>query len=297
MMITVLGATGKTGRAATEQLLAKGVQVQAVARSAGKLGELEKKGARTAAVDIDDPAALTAALRGSDAVYALIPSDYHRPDLLGQYARTAGSIVRAVSASGVRRVALLSSLGAELSSGTGPIAGLHAAEEQFKTLSGVDLLLLRGGYFYQNHLGSLGLIKSQGVNGSAIAPDTLMGTIEARDIGVIAADALASADFSGVTVRELRGPKDLTMTEATRILGTAIGNPELKYLQFPDDAVLNALEGAAGMSKDAARLFVEMSHAFNEGKVRAHQPRTASNTGPTTFEAFAQELARAYRAD
>jgi len=295
MMITVLGATGKTGRAAVERLLAKGVQVQAVARSASQLGELEKKGARTALADVYDAAALTAAFRGSDALYALIPSDYRAPDLLGQYARSADSIVRAVSASGVRRVALLSSLGAERPSGTGPIAGLHAAEERFKSLSGVDLLFVRAGFFYENHLASLGRIRSQGINGGATGPDVSMVTIEPRDVGVAAADALAAADFSGVSVREMVGPRDLTMTEATRILGAAIGKPDLKYLQFPDDAVLAGLKGA-GMSEDAARLFVEMSHAFNEGKVRPHQPRSAKTTGTTPFEAFAQEYAAAYRA-
>jgi uncharacterized protein YbjT (DUF2867 family) len=295
MTITVLGATGKTGRAATERLLARGVQVRAVARSASKLVELEKMGARTAAVDVYDVTALTETLRGSDAVYALIPSDYHAPDLLGQYARSADSIARAVLASGVRRVAVLSSLGAELPSGTGPIAGLHSVEERFKSLTGVDLLVLRAGYFYENHFGTLGLIKSQGINGAATAPDVPMATIEPRDVGAAAADALASADFSGVSVRELVGPRDLTMSEATRILGAAIGKPDLKYVQLPDEAVVKALKGA-GLADDAARLLVEMSHAFSERKVRPQQPRTPKNTGPTTFESFAQQFAAAYRA-
>jgi hypothetical protein len=39
-----------------------------------------------------------------------------------------------------------------------------------------------------------------------------------------------------------------------------------------------------------------MTRAFNEGTVKPLQGRTSENTTPTRFEAFADELARAYQA-
>jgi uncharacterized protein YbjT (DUF2867 family) len=294
MNVTVLGATGKTGRAAAEALLAAGIGVKAVARSPQKLSELAKKGATPVEGDVFDPASLTAALRGSDAVYAMIPGNPTQPDLLGQYARAGKSLAAAVRDSGVKRVVFLSSLGAERSSGVGPINGLHGVEELLKGIGGLDLLLLRPGYFYENLYGSLGLIKGQGINGGVTEPSAPMTMIAARDIGVVAAEALKKQDFKGVTVRELSGPRQVSMGEATQILGRAIGKPELPYVQFPDAGFVQGLV-AAGFSEDAARLFAEMGNGFNKGLV-ASQPGSQKVTTPTTFEAFADEFARAYRA-
>jgi uncharacterized protein YbjT (DUF2867 family) len=198
-----------------------------------------------------------------------------------------------VRESGVRRVVFLSSLGAELSAGTGPIAGLHDVEERLKTL-GVDLRILRPGYFYDNFFGNLALIKHQGINGGAIAPDVPFPMTDTGDIGAAAADELARGAFKGTSVRELLGPRDYTMREATRILGQKIGKPDLPYIQFPDGDFVGALT-QAGFSPGIAASFVEMSHALSEGRVRSLQGRTPETTMPTPFEAFADRFAPAYR--
>jgi uncharacterized protein YbjT (DUF2867 family) len=294
MMVTVFGATGKTGSAVVGELLAAGIDVKAVARAADKLSPLAKRGAKTVVADIGDASALTEALRGSDAVYAMIPGDYHQPDLLGQYARGAEGIAHAVQASGVGRVVFLSSLGAEVPSGTGPIVGLHQAEARLRAIAGLDLLILRPAYFYENSYGSLGLIKTQGVNGGATEPNVAMTMIAAHDIGVAAAQALIKRDFAGVVVRELSGPRALTMIEVTRILGKAIGKPDLAYVRFPDDAYVEGLK-SAGFAPDAARLFLEMSNAFSRGVLKP-QPGSQRVTTATTFETFADSFAQAYRA-
>ncbi len=51
-----------------------------------------------------------------------------------------------------------------------------------------------------------------------------------------------------------------------------------------------------GLSESFASLYVEMTRAFNGGKVKPRQRRTPENTTPTRFEDFAHELARAYEA-
>jgi uncharacterized protein YbjT (DUF2867 family) len=293
MLVTVMGATGKTGQVVTERLLAAGVQVRALGRSADKLAALSKAGAQPVVAEGSRGAELAAAFRGADAVYALVPPALAAPDILAHYDQVNGAITSAVKESGVKRVVYLSSLGGELPAGTGPIVGLHRGEEMLKALPGLDLLILRPAYFYQNHFAAIGLVKAQGVNGGATRPDVPIPQIAAGDIGEIAARALSQKDFSGVTVRELVGPRDLTFAEATRILGSKIGKPDLKYVQFPDDGVLAGMKGA-GLSDSVARTFVEMSHAFNAGKIVPHQPRTPANTGRTTFESFAEGWGQAY---
>jgi uncharacterized protein YbjT (DUF2867 family) len=294
MTVTVLGATGKTGGTVAARLLAAGVKVKAVGRSADKLAALQKRGAQAIEADVADAAALTEALRGSDAAYLMIPGDYTKPDLLGQYRRAGAAIERAVRDAGLRRAVFLSSLGGEATAGTGPIVGLHEAEERLRAIGGLALLILRPGYFYENSYGTLGLIKHQGINGSAIEPGVPMPTIAAADIGEVAAAALLKPDFSGVTVRELTGPRDLTMAEVTGLLGKAIGKPDLPYVRFPDEGYVAGLEGA-GFSPDAARLFLEMATAFNKGLV-GRQPGNEKVKTATPFESFADAYAQAYRA-
>jgi uncharacterized protein YbjT (DUF2867 family) len=294
MTVTVLGATGKTGGTVAARLLAAGVKVKAVGRSADKLAALQKRGAQAIEADVADGPALTEALRGSDAAYLMIPGDYTKPDLLGQYGRAAEAIERAVRDAGVRRAVFLSSLGGEVTAGTGPIVGLHGAEERLRAIGGLALLILRAGYFYENSYGTLGLIKHQGINGSAIDPGVVMPTIAAADIGDVAAEALLKSDFSGVVVRELTGPRDLTMADVTGLLGKAIGKPDLSYVRFPDEGYVAGLEGA-GFAPDAARLFLEMATAFNKGLVGS-QPGTEKVRTTTSFESFADAYAQAYRA-
>jgi uncharacterized protein YbjT (DUF2867 family) len=293
-MITVMGASGNTGRVVAEALLARGEKVRVVGRDAGKLAPLQARGAEVAPGDVTNAAFLTRAFAGVETAYTLLPPDPRSAAFRAYQDRVGEATVQALRQAGVRRVVFLSSVGADLPAGTGPIAGLHAQEERLRKL-GVPVLLLRPGYFFENLYASLPLIRHQGMNGGAIAPDVKMSMIATRDIGAAAAAAIAARDFAGVEVRNLLGPRDLSLAEVTRILGAAIGKPDLAYVQFPYEAFEGALV-QAGLSADVAGLYAEMSRAFNDGIVKVVGGRTPASTTPTTFEAFSKELAAAYAA-
>jgi uncharacterized protein YbjT (DUF2867 family) len=124
-MITVMGATGHTGKKITEALLKAGERVRALSRSESKLAELTLAGAEVLTGYVSEAAFLTKAFRGADAVYTLLPTDRRAPDYRAEQDRQGEAIVKAIRNSGVRYVVALSSLGADLSAGTGLIAG-HA---------------------------------------------------------------------------------------------------------------------------------------------------------------------------
>jgi uncharacterized protein YbjT (DUF2867 family) len=295
-MITIMGASGKTGRSAAETLLAQGEKVRAVARSKDHLKALVDRGAEAAVGDAADAGFLTRVFRGSDAVYTLIPPDVAHHDVPAFQDQIGEAIVKAIKDSGVTHVVFLSSIGADRASGTGPIAGLSRQEKRLASVPGLNVLALRPAYFFENHFMSLALIKHQGINGSAMAGSLAFPQIATSDIGAAAAQALRARNFKGSTIRELLGPRDLSLEEATRIMGAAFGKPDLKYVQFPYEAARDAMVGA-GLSKSMASLFVEMAKAFNEGVVKSVEGRNARNTTPTRFEDFAaQALAPAYRA-
>jgi hypothetical protein len=146
----------------------------------------------------------------------------------------------------------------------------------------------------ENHLANIGLIKGMGINGSAIKPDLSMPMIATHDIGDYAAERLTRLDFSGSSAKELLGARDLTMTEVTRVLGQAIGRPDLPYVQFSYEDAEKAMV-QAGLSPDVARQYIAMGRGFNEGRIRPRERRDATNTTPTAIEAFAREFAELFR--
>ncbi|HEX6731484.1 MAG TPA: NAD(P)H-binding protein [Pyrinomonadaceae bacterium] len=292
-MITVMGASGNTGRKISEALLKAGEKVRALGRSESKLASLREAGAEVLTGDLTNTDFLTEAFRGADAVYVLVPTEPHIPNYSAERDRQGESIVKAVRESGVRYVVALSSVGADLSDGTGLIAGLHSQEERLKKLTDTNILFLRPVSFFENFQQSLPLIKDQGIVVDSVAADLPVPMIATQDIADEAVKALKARDWKGVAVRELLGQRDLSHAEATRIIGESIGRPNIMYIHAPDDEVVSALE-EAGLSTEFARSYVEMTRAFNEGRIQPR--RTAENTTPTRFEDFAKELAVRYAA-
>jgi uncharacterized protein YbjT (DUF2867 family) len=292
-MFVITGATGKVGGGIAQKLLAAGKPVLAIARSREKLAALEKAGAEIAVGDLKDSVFLAKNLVGAEAVFLMVPPDLATPDVQAHYDVYGSAAAKAVAESGVRYVVHLSSFGAHLPKGNGPIAGLHRQEERLNALSGVNVLHLRAGYFMENYYGSIGMIKGMGINGSPMLPDLKFPQIATQDISAHAALRMANKDFSGHSVQELLGPRDISMKEATAALGKAIGKPELPYVQFPYEDALKAMVGM-GISQSMAASFVEMNKGFNEGTL-GKANRNPSTTTPTTIEEFAKEFARAYQ--
>lgn len=294
-MITVMGATGHVGRRIVELLLKGGQKVRALGRSESRLAELQAAGAEVRAGQASDAGFLGEAFRGADAVFTLLPPDAQSSDYRATQDRDGEAIARAVGDSGVGYVVFLSSVGADQPEGTGPIAGLHAQEGRLRRIPSANLLLLRPGYFFENFHEALAPIKHHGVNADSVEPDVALPMIATRDIAEAAARAIQARNWSGFVVRELLGPRDLSHAEATRILGERIGKPDLAYVQVPYAEMAKALV-QAGLSESVAGLYVEMTRAFNEGRVKSVTGRTPASTTKTRFEDFAEELARDYNA-
>ena len=283
----VFGATGHVGGIIAARLLEAGRKVRAVARSADKLKALAGKGAEVAAGSVDDPAFLRRTLEGARAAFVLLPP-YLGTGIRAWQDRTAGALGDALEAARVPYAVTLSSVGAEKPSGHGPIAGLHVLEQRLDRIPNHSPLHLRAGYFFENHLMSIGMIKGMGLTGSALRGDLRFAQIASRDIGEVAARRLLALDWKGRLVQDLQGERDLSMAEVAAVLGRAIGKPELKYVQFPyPDAQQGMVQ--MGLPEEMAVLYVEMSKGFNDGHVKPTQRRSEATTTPTSFERWATE--------
>ena len=291
----VCGATGNIGSRIAEILLAAGEPVRAVGRERVRLGPLASKGAEPWPGDLGDTAFLEKVFSVARGAFILIPPKYDAPDFREYQNRIGASLVSALSKARVPRIVALSSVGAHLAEGTGPILGLHDLESRLNTLKDAEVVVLRPSYFMENLLWSIPLIRDQGINGSPIRPDVPIPMVATEDIAEATAHMFIEGNFHGHAVVYLLGPRDLTMSEATRILGDAIGKPGLMYVQFSEDDARKAMTAGAGMSGSVVEAMLEMQRGFNAGIIRPTRERSVEST-TTTLESFSKlAFAHAYR--
>ncbi|MFR0692435.1 NAD(P)H-binding protein [Enterobacterales bacterium AE_CKDN230030158-1A_HGKHYDSX7] len=295
-MISVMGATGRTGSRICQTLLEAGIPVRALGRNAERLAPLAAAGAQIAVGEPDDAAFLSEAFRGAEAVYTLLAYGPDTEDYRHQQAAQGEAILAALRASGVRRVVFLSSVGAEVPSGTGPIISMHDQEQRLRELPPeVNVLMLRAGALFENLYGALEIVRAYGCYSDAVAPDVPVPMVATQDVADAASRALLDRDWRGRLTREVLGQRDISYAQATRLLGVAIGQPDLPYVPVPAQELASALR-EAGYSASVAACYGELGEAISSGRVRAQGPRSPENTMTTPFEDFARSWAKAYRA-
>jgi len=284
-MYVILGASGNTGSIIANFLLSKGKEVRVVGRDSRRLQRFVDKGAEAFTAEMSDAAALTKAFSGARAAYLLLPPAKSRED----QERESDAIAKAVKDSSLRYAVHLSSYGAQVPEGTGPVAGLHSSEEKLNAISGLNVLHLRAAYFMENNLAAIGMIHRMGLVGNALLPDVKLPMVATRDVGDYAAQRLLQLDFSGKQTRELLGERDLSMTEATAVIGRGIGKPDLRYQQFPYDQVQQVLTDL-GVPPKGAAMYIEMYKAINAGVLVPLEPLSPENSTPTSIEQFVQDV-------
>lgn len=289
----IMGATGHIGHDLTEALLKKGHKVRALGRDAHKLQLLKNKGAETLSGDFTDTALLIKAFKGCDAVFSFLPG-YNADDMEVFRDNIGEAIAHAVAKAKISHVINLSSIGANLSSSTGPIKALHRQEERLNALSNLKVLHFRPSYFMENLMSFLPNIKSSGTIASALKSDLAIPMVATCDIAHKIAEFMDVLEFAGQSVFEFVGPKAITMLEATKVIGKAIGKPDLKYVQLSHDEVEKAMF-SSGMKHQVAKIMADMQIAFNQGLIVPTQKMTAEHKGKTSIEDFAKNIALAYR--
>lgn len=286
-MYVITGASGNTGRRIAKSLLEAGKSVKVIARNAEKVADLAALGAQVAIGDLGDLAFLREQLRGATAVYLMIPPNFGVTNWPAWMREMAGIYEQAVRESGVKKVVMLSSIGAHRTEGVGPIGGLGELENALKNIPGLDVLALRPGYFMENLYASAGMIKNMGINGGVQKADATMAFIHTSDIARAATQRLLDLQFSGFSHEFLSGPEDLNPAQITAVIGKAIGKPELPYVEFsPADGKAGMLQ--AGLSETIADGYVEMAEGINAGFLREGYDPAQATRLDTSFEWFVE---------
>lgn len=289
MSIVITTPTGNIGRHLVQQLLDAGEPVTLVARDPSKVKDFVDRGAKVVEGSHVDAAVLTKATQGADALFVLTPPDFSLTDIRAHYRRFGEAAASAIKANSIPYVVHLSSVGADLQEGTGPVVGLYENEQ---ILNGVraNVAHLRSAYFMENTLGQIPAILQAGALFTTLISDTKFPMIATRDIAKRAAELLTSRGWTGSRVIELQGPEVFSYGQAAACLSEVLGRP-LNHVTVTEEQQRETLMGM-GASQVIADSFHELSMALNEGKVRFHEPRSEANTTTTTFPQFAQEVYR-----
>ncbi|MGZ3773492.1 MAG: NmrA family NAD(P)-binding protein [Pseudobdellovibrionaceae bacterium] len=284
-MILVMGATGHIGSKITTHLLGQGQKVRCLARRFPNKETFS--GAELAQGDANNVSFLVDAMRGCSAVFTMIPPNITAPEMRFYQNKLGEVIAEAIEESNIKKVVNLSSIGADLESGTGPVLGLRDQEQRLNSVTRADIIHLRPTYFMENLLNSISSIISMNCYFGTIPADVPCPMIATRDIAAKAAFLLMNPTFKSQSVEYLLGERDLTHREIVRVLGQAIGKPELEYVEVPNQEMKNYFLGA-GMSEDGANGLLEMSESFGKGIITATVKRTRANTTTTSIEEFAR---------
>lgn len=226
-MIVVTGATGNIGRPLVAELVRRGHDVAAVSRAG--TAPLDDPRVRGERADLADPDSLRAAVAGAEAMFLLVPGS-------GEHLDTERIIATAADA-GVRRLVLLSSLGAATRSGSvshGPLAQL----EKLVQGSGLDWTVLRPGDFASNAFAWAPSVRAERTVHAPFG-DVALPAVDPSDIAEVAAAALVDDGHAGRTYA-LTGPAAVSPRDRTQALAEALGVP----LTF---AELTREEARAGM--------------------------------------------------
>lgn len=292
-VFVIAGATGNTGSIVARHLLEQGHTVRAISRNAEKLSSLS--GVEAYIGQLDDAEFLTQALTGADGFFTLLPYNYGAPDLLADQRAMIRANVEAIQASGVKRVVALSSYGAHIPQNGGVLDGLREFEQ---ALAGTDaqVTAIRAGFFFQNFLGMVSTVHQHGIlAGYPIRADIALPMVDTADIAGFAVEELLRTDTVDFDIREVAGPRTLTLQEAATVLGNAIGKPELTWVQFPYDDAKAAMQGY-GFSESVAQGFIDFAKRANDLSIWGDVTITDDNRTTTTLEDFSTQFAAAYHA-
>ncbi|MBE8720394.1 NmrA family NAD(P)-binding protein [Sphingobacterium pedocola] len=288
MQITITGALGNIGSALTKNLVKAGHELIVVTSNNGRTTEIEELGAKAVVGSISDAMFLAEAFAGSDAVFAMTPPNLGGENVIANTTQAGEAFATAFKASGVKRVVMLSSIGADLPNGNGPIQGLHHIEKIYNNLEGVVFTFLRAGYFYTNLYNDIPVINGMNAIGANYPAETIVPFVHPNDIATAVAEELELVPEGNkirYVISDVRSAADVA-----KVLGAAIGKPALPWVEFTDEQSLQGMI-QAGVPAEIANLYTEMGIGIRSGKIQSDFIRQGSPViGQIKLEEFAKEF-------
>lgn len=290
----ITGSIGHISKPIVAALVEAGHQVVVITSKPQNQAPIEALGATAAVGSVQDAAFVNATFADADAVYTMIPPIWNTTDWRASQNEVARIYTQAIEQSSIKHVVNLSSIGAHLGNGAGPIDGLADFEQLLNQLSGVKVTHLRPSFFYYNLLSQVGLLKHMGIMGANYATDSeKLALVHTDDIAAVAIRKLLDLDFEHRSVTYIASD-ERTGAEIAQVLSGAVGKPA-PWVAFTDE---QAKEGMlqAGLLETHAEGYVQLGQAMRNGTLQEDYLRSQAVRGSVKLEDFAREFVRAYEA-
>lgn len=275
--LLVTGASGKLGRIAVEELLARGAtKVIAGTRDPSKLADLAERGVEVRKVDFDDAASLAAAFAGVERLLLV------STDGIGTRVAQQTAAIQAAKAAGVKHIVYTSAPAARPDANAG-LNPEHFWTEVALASSGVGFTILRDHMYAENNLADAAHVIASGQLFGLIG-DRGTSYVSRADAARTAAGALLSAE--GNSIEDVTGPAAVTNVERAALYTKLTGKPVSVVALEP--AALKGGLIAAGIPEG----FAEALLAFQRDAVTGHHGVVTnvverySGRKPETLEAF-----------
>lgn len=297
MKIVVTGSLGHISKPLTQVLVQKKHAVTVISSSAERQTEIEAIGATAAIGTMQDINFLTETFRGADVVYCMESLGHgfffdQNLNIIDAVTQIGNNYKLAIQASGVKNVIHLSSIGAHTDTGVGMLKFHYNVEQALRQLpADVSVKFMRPVGFYYNMFAFIPSIKSQGLIVQNYGGDEKEPWVSPLDIAAVIAEEV-DLPFEGLKVRYIAS-EELSPNEVAKILGEAIGKPDLQWLKIPDEQMKDGMI-KAGMSQQAASGIVEMNAGRRSGIMYEDFKKHRPVLGKTKLVDFAKEFALVY---
>lgn len=294
MKYIITGSLGHISQPLVTALVAAGHETHVITSSPSRVAAIEAIGANAIVGSVEDPAFVNTAFKGADAVYLMIPPNFGVSHWKAFQEKIANNYVAAVKENNIAFVVTLSSVGAHMINGAGPVDGLAYLEQQLATLPSVAVKHLRPSYFFYNLFAMIPMIKNMSIMGSNFGTtDEKLVLTTTEDIASAATEELLGLPFKGQTVRYISSD-ERHPNEIAAVLSAAIGKPGIPWVPFTDEQSLGGML-QMGLPPTIAEGYTAMGKAIREGKMQEdYWNNHVTPTGTLTLETFAKQFAIAY---
>jgi uncharacterized protein YbjT (DUF2867 family) len=282
-MFIVLGATGHVGSSVAKELLQADEAVTIIARSPEKAKDLEALDAKVEIAEISDVEALRAVFRKGKRAFLLNPPADPSTDTDLEEHRTLNAIVGALEGSGLEKLVLQSTYGAQAGERIGDLSVLYDFEQALERQP-IPFVALRAAYYMSNWDGMLEPARG-GTLPSVYPPNFVLPMVAPSDLGRAAARLLREP-IGPNRIHHVEGPARYRVQEAADAFAKALGHP-VKLQVTPRDEWEEAYRGL-GFSAPAAKAFTRMAAATLDGPSLPDDPER----GSVTLQDYVTELVR-----
>ena len=274
MSLVVTGASGHLGRLTVQSLLDRGVpaeRIVATARTPETLADLADRGVAVRQADYTDPQSLKEAFTGAERVLLVSSS------AIGQRIDQHRNVIDAARDAGVDLIVYTSAPRADTTEML--LAAEHAATEQMVRDSGLDYVILRNSWYFENYTGQLATaLEHKAILGSA---GTGRVSAASRADYAEAAAVVLAGDGPRNHIYELGGDTAFTLSEYAETLSALVGET-VAYVDQPA-ADYQAFLESVGLPEPVARIMADADLALARGDLQVESGDLSRLLGrPTT---------------